>query len=120
MLQEKIHENILYNYKISSFQSENLWYGIFSELYDILSACTSYRRGASSILHAFKNSFSLVSGVMAPRHLPAQFQGAFRARLHEGILHLLRPQGKPDGSFPNIKTRKRAETSLRIEIVEHG
>lgn len=24
MLQEKIHENILYKYKISSFQSENL------------------------------------------------------------------------------------------------
>lgn len=55
-----------------------------------------------------KNSFPHVSGVMAPRYLPAEFQGAFRTRLHAGILHLLRPQGKLDGSFfPTCKTRKK-------------
>lgn len=34
MLQEKIHENILYNYKISSFQSENLAM-VFSQSFTI-------------------------------------------------------------------------------------
>lgn len=58
--------------------------------------CQTSRRSCSFFK---KNSFSHVSGVMAPRYLPAEFQGAFRTRLHAGILHLLRPQGKLDGSF---------------------
>lgn len=62
---------------------------------------------------ACKNSFSRVSGVMAPRHLPAKLQGAFRTRLHAGVLHLLRPQGKPDESFPNVDMRKRTGNLIK-------
>lgn len=55
-----------------------------------------------------KNSFSCVPGVMAPRHLSEELQGAFRTRLHAGILHLLRSQGKRDGSSKAKKEKKYA------------
>ena len=39
--------------------------------------------------------FSLcVSGVMASGHLPAQFPGSLRTRLHDGVVYLLRTEGE--------------------------
>ena len=58
--------------------------------------------------------FLCVSGVVAFGHIPAQLSGPLRARLYDGVLHLLRPEGETRLWICGQTDMEAAETSQGI------